>query len=119
MGIIAKKLRQQCPKQTTMAVIINNKKIVAIGTNWVNIVKEACPRQGMESGKGYELCKNTCKQPYHAEIDACLQAGKKAEGATLYLIGHTYCCDNCIQIMKAHKISEVVLCESGDKLNLT
>jgi len=118
MSAIGKKLRQQCAKQTTVAIIMKNKKVIAIGTNWINIIQKECPRKNMPSGKGYELCKTICKQPYHAEVDACVQAGKRAEGGTLYLIGHTYSCENCKQVMRAHGIAELVLCESGETVIL-
>ena len=61
----------------------------------------------MRTGEGYELCKSICKQKYHAEVDACLKAGEAAQGATLILIGHSYCCDDCKRVMKEHGIKEI------------
>lgn len=99
-----------CAKQTTIAIITNGNRAF-IGTNWVNNPQEECPRKDMPSGQGYEMCREICVQHAHAEVDACEQAGEYAKGATLYLIGHTYCCANCLQIMKKYKIKEVKYCE--------
>lgn len=97
-----------CKKQTTIAVIVNNGRYWT-GSNWVNDEQAVCPREGMKSGEGYHLCKEICNQPSHAEVDACLQAGENARGGTLYLIGHTYCCDNCLRVMKEHGIKDYVI----------
>jgi deoxycytidylate deaminase len=90
--------------------------LVSIGTNEIhnNQITE-CPRKGMKSGEGYDLCKTACQQGHHAEVDACLKAGEEAEGATLYLIGHTYCCDSCKQVMEDHGIKRVVISGDGDE----
>lgn len=98
----------KCVKQTTIAIIENNGRYW-VGSNWVENQQSECPRKDLPTGVGYELCKNICNQPYHAEVDACHQAGKGAEGGTLYLIGHTYCCDDCKKIMDLFGIKEVVI----------
>jgi deoxycytidylate deaminase len=84
----------RCAKQITIA-IIENKGSYWIGTNWCRKPQKKCPRKGMLSGEGYELCRTICDQSGHAEENALSAAGKKASGGTLYLIGHTYCCSNC------------------------
>ena len=99
-----------CTKQTTVAVIINNGEFW-VGTNSCDCPQKVCPREGMKTGEGYNLCKDVCKQKAHAEIDACLKAGKKARGGTLYLMGHTYCCDECKKVMKEYGIKKVVINE--------
>jgi deoxycytidylate deaminase len=99
-----------CLKQSTVAVIMKDGILVSIGTNEIhNNQLTECPRAGMKSGRGYELCKNVCKQGHHAEVDACLKAGEEAKGATLYLIGHTYCCDDCKRVMGEHGIIDSVI----------
>jgi len=101
---------RKCAKQTTIAVIENNGEYW-VGSNWCDNPQPECPRREMETGEGYELCREICKQYSHAEVDACLKAGKKAEGGTLYLLGHTYCCENCKKVMEEHGIKEVVIGE--------
>lgn len=100
---------RRCVKQTTIAIIENHGGFW-IGTNWCLNPQTECPRdkQNMKSGEGYILCKEICKQPAHAEIDACMRAGKdNTNNATLYLIGHTYVCDNCKDVMTEYGIKEV------------
>jgi deoxycytidylate deaminase len=102
---------KQCKKQTTVAVIMKEQQFISIGFNEINADISECPRKGMKTGEGYELCKSVCKQNNHAEVNACLNAGEQAKGATLYLIGHTYCCDNCKKVMEEHGIVNVVICK--------
>ena len=97
-----------CAKQTTIAVIENQGRCW-VGSNWCETPQTQCPRQDMPSGVGYELCKSVCQQPYHAEVDACRKAGKKAGGGTLYLIGHSYCCDTCKTVMTQYGIKSIVI----------
>lgn len=98
---------KQCKKQTTLAIIMKGGEFVSMGSNEIHTDVEVCPRIGMKSGEGYELCKSICKQNHHAEVDACLKAGDRANGATLILIGHTYCCDNCKRVMEEHGIVDI------------
>jgi deoxycytidylate deaminase len=100
---------KQCKKQTTLAVIMKDGKLISIGTNEIHEDIKECPRIGMKTGDGYELCKSICKQKSHAEVDACLKAGDNANGGTLYLIGHTYFCDNCKEVMDKFGIKEVII----------
>jgi deoxycytidylate deaminase len=100
----------QCKKLTTVAVIMKHNQLISIGTNSIDYGISECARKDMPTGVGYELCKSICKQKYHAEVDACIKAGENAKGATLYLIGHTYCCDNCKKVMDEHGILNVIVC---------
>jgi deoxycytidylate deaminase len=101
---------KQCKKLTTVAIIMKDNQLISIGTNEIHAVIDVCPRKDMPTGVGYELCKSICHQEYHAEVDACIKAGDKANGGTLYLIGHTYCCDNCKKVMNEYGIKNVVIC---------
>ena len=98
----------KCAKQTTIAIVVNGGR-AWIGSNWCSKPQTECPRKGLPTGVGYEMCSKTCGQLYHAEADACRKAGANADGATLYLLGHTYCCDSCKSIMAAYGIRDVVI----------
>jgi len=100
-----------CAKQTTIAIITNGNKFW-VGTNECKNPQDKCPRKGMKTGEGYELCKQICKQEFHAEVNACMKAGIGAKGATLYLIGHYYCCEGCKRVMDEFGIAEVIICDS-------
>jgi len=101
-------MKGKCIKQETIAIIENNGQYW-IGSNWCHNTQDECPRVGMISGEGYELCKSICGQLNHAEVDACMNAGIYAKGGTLYLLGHTYCCDNCKSVMSEFGIKEVII----------
>ena len=101
-------MKGKCAKQTTVAIIINNGQFW-VGSNWCYNPQEKCPREGMKTGEGYELCKSVCCQPCHAEVDACNKAGENARGGDLYLIGHYYYCDDCKQVMDACGINNIYL----------
>jgi len=98
----------KCAKQETIAIIENNGRYF-VGSNWCWNKQEECPRKDLPTGVGYELCEEICEQSSHAEEDACVVAGDNAKGGTLYLLGHTYCCDNCKSIMNLYGIKEVVI----------
>lgn len=136
-----------CVKTHTGAVVVKNGELVSSLANLCspegNRYGEAvakCPREGMKTGTGYELCK-----PVHAEVMACLAlkvrcahdgptqellekfAGHlkpdedevraaftpeelaKLNGATLYLAGHYWACENCVSFLKAVGITDIRL----------
>lgn len=97
-----------CTKQTTRATIIAPDGRKFVGTNACASPQPVCPRGGLPTGVGYELCGAICRQTGHAEVNACRAAGAAAYGATLYLEGHTYVCGACQRIMDAHGIAATV-----------
>jgi len=105
----------KCKKQTTFAVIVTDNRVF-VGRNGCCNSIENCPREGMGTGVGYELCLNVCGQVSHAEVDAINQAGDLAKGGTMYLHGHTYACDNCIEAASKAGVREIVLVESSKSL---
>lgn len=100
--------RYSCAKQPVLAIIVNNGRFYT-GWNATGVSQAVCPREMLQykTGEGYFLCKNPCKQKNHAEVAACLKAGKHAKGGTMYLIGHTYCCDECKKVLDRYGIKEV------------
>ena len=94
--------RYRCAKQVVKAVLQTIEGQNFIGYNDILVKVTECPRAGMASGDGYELCKSECNQVAHAEVDAvakALSAGAELSGSTLYLYGHTYCCTACQAVM--------------------
>jgi hypothetical protein len=90
-----------CAKQTTRATIIAADGTRYVGTNDCANPQQVCPRAGMPTGVGYELCVNICRQTGHAEVNAVGLAGDAARGSTIYLEGHYYACDNCKAVAAA------------------
>jgi len=99
----------KCAKQETIAIIECLNGRYYIGSNFCRIPQTECPRKGMPTGEGYDICHKICYQNDHAEVNACREAGNDAKGGTLYLLGHTYCCDNCKETMNYYGIKEVII----------
>lgn len=95
-----------CAKQTVVAIIKNNGK-VWFGTNWCENPQRICPRSGMKTGEGYDLCKSICEQVSHAEVMACKWAQAEAEGGTMIIYGHAYVCDDCKRVAREYGIREI------------
>lgn len=108
-----------CLKQQVYACLVTADGKRFFGANWMlNNTVTVCPRLAFESGTRYDLCESECGQgtDYHAErqaINACLEAGASTVGATLYLTGHTYCCDTCKAAMKLAGVETVVRLDVG------
>jgi len=98
-----------CAKQTTRATIVALDGSRYVGENDCLTPQATCPRGDMPSGVGYELCASICHQTGHAEVNAVRAAGSAAEGAILYLEGHTYACGNCKAVAAAAGIREIVV----------
>jgi len=100
-----------CAKQTVIATIIAVDGCKFVSTNYCHDPQKICPRIGMKTGEGYELCKSICKQSAHAEINAIASAGNKANGGKLYVVGHTYACNDCTKAAKEAGIVEIIIGE--------
>lgn len=105
-----------CVKQPVYALIVATNGTHHFGSNWMtNQDVTVCPRVELNcvSGQGYHLCKEVCNQDFHAERFAIQLCTSDTAGATLYLTGHTYCCDDCIAAMKAAGIAKAIVIDSG------
>ena len=104
-------MNNRCAKLTTLAVIETTDGELFWGYNKCNNPQNTCPRDlnNCKTGEGYEMCKAICQQINHAEVNACLSAGKKANGGTLTLYGHYYCCDNCKKTIKDYGIKTIII----------
>ncbi len=98
-----------CVKQTVTATIINSDGRRFVGTNHCLNAQAVCPRADLPTGVGYELCRDICQQPAHAEVNAIMEAGAAAQGATLYLEGHTYACEPCRTACAEAGIHEIIV----------
>ncbi len=89
----------KCLKQVVTATILRDSKVLVIGKNDIsNSEVTECPRKGMKSGEGYDLCISICRQKGHAEvqvIEKAKQLGIDIKGATMEVEGHIYICGDC------------------------
>ena len=104
-------IKGRCAKQIVSATIVTEDGHVFYGQNDCENPQTVCPRDtaGCKSGEGYEMCKDICQQTGHAEINALTRAGDAANGATLFLQGHTYACDPCKEAAIAAGIKRIVI----------
>lgn len=103
-------MRGPCAKQRVIATIVTTDGAVFVGENDCANAQEICPRAGMATGEGYHLCEDICQQAGHAEIVALTKCWERAQGATLYLQGHTYICDVCKAACLAAGLSQMFIC---------
>lgn len=108
-----------CKKQTTVAIIMKNNQVISIASNYIKNNIQECPRKNMPTGQSYDLCKTICNQVGHAEENACKLAEDDAKGAVLYLIGHYYICNSCLDVMKKYKIDCAIICNTGEIINIS
>jgi len=107
------KKRSTCTRRQFGAIVVNGKKeIISTGFNGVVRGAEHCEdigcikdNLGVESGMGHGIC-----PAVHAEQNALIQAGKDAEGATLYLNG--FPCKICARLIVNSGIKRLIM--SGD-----
>ena len=89
-----------CAKQTVTAVIVTASGDRFTATNHCDRPQATCPRAGMPTGVGYELCHDVCGQRAHAEVAAITLAlghGADLVGARMAMSGHTYACGSCLE----------------------
>ena len=136
IGRIIAKRYSTCLKTNTAALIVDrNHTILSWGVNMCcpqgqlyGLPVTECPRMDTQTGTSYALC-----MPLHAEIVACLNAFGigtadrknlwhfpgftkrlreyagffKSRGSVLYLIGHYWACDECIDFLRSAGIDEI------------
>ena len=98
-----------CIKQRVIATIIAPDGRRFIGENDCAAPQVVCLRAGMATGQAYHLCRDICRQTGHAEINALRLAGAAAQGATLFLTGHTYACDDCTAAAREAGVAAIVI----------
>lgn len=108
---IFKSMLGNCAKQVVKASLVAADGSVFYGENSCVNPQKTCPRdlKGFNSGEGYELCKEICKQTNHAEVNAIKAAGVKAKGSVIYLDGHSYACENCKSTAKKAGVKEILI----------
>lgn len=113
--------RLNCVKQTVLARLICKDGRTVHGGNFMNAPVDICPRDtlGMKSGEGYHLCYEVCVQTHHAETDALNKAeelGYDVTDGVMIVIGHTYCCSNCLKTMEDAGLKRCVIIDEDDEV---
>ena len=112
LPVIAK--RSTCFRHQIGALIVKDNKIVSSGYNgnprtFPHCDEMGCIRDelGIKSGTQMETCTGV-----HAEQNALLQAGKMADGATLYC--NAFPCRICARLIINAKLARVVIPKSSN-----
>ena len=98
-----------CVKQTITATLVATNGHRFVATNFCLTPQKVCPRAGLETGVGYDLCKTICNQIAHAEINVVMKASVFAKGSTIYLEGHTYACETCKSFAIKYGVKEIIV----------
>jgi len=96
-----------CAKQRVKATLVTPSGERFVGYNDVESPQEVCPRAGMATGQGYELCLSVCRQPSHAEVAAVKLAGGRASGSVIYVEGHYYACEPCASFARKNGVDRI------------
>lgn len=103
-----------CNKREVVATIVTPGGQRFVGRNDVEARQATCPRAGMATGEGYELCRDVCRQTGHAEVMAvrALQAETPLApiGSVCYIEGHSYACDDCLRALAMAGVRAVRFC---------
>lgn len=109
-----------CARKVVTATIITPSGRRFVGTNHCNNAQAVCPRGDMPTGVGYEMCRDICQQPGHAEMQALVNAaleGEAVAGGVIYIEGHTYACNSCLKTLAEAWIVDVRFREPPKKFN--
>lgn len=100
-----------CLKRVVVARVLDRAgRCISVATNHRANAVYPCPRAGMKTGEGYELCKSVCGQQAHAEVNALASCSfGEARGGTLIIEGHDYACDECLDAARRCYIAKVVV----------
>ncbi len=101
----------------TSTVLVKDGKIISKGINGDGYHQKnnRCEREGMPSGKGYELCPG-CHPDNHSErvaIKKAQELGVDLSDAEAYLYGHWWSCESCMNALSEAGVKNLYLLEGG------
>lgn len=97
-------IRVGCAKRLVVAIPKKGRRHW-IGFNQTGVPSLACFKTW--SGEPFGICDMHCGGVLHAEIDALNKAGRHARGATLYLMGQSFCCQSCTLALKEAGVVDI------------
>ena len=105
-----------CAKQRVYCVILDPVAgNVWKGSNFCYNAQKECPRKDMPTGEGYELCKSVCDQAGHAEWVTASRVIYHLVGGIAFLMGHTYACESCKQILRDVGVTTLFIGKQNEK----
>lgn len=109
--------RSSCMRNKVGAVIVSNKDIISTGYNGAPQFQRNCMEIGycyreknsILSGTSLELCRAVGSHAEANAISLAARNGHSTNGATIYVIGHRFICNQCKALIANANIVKVVL----------
>lgn len=109
--------RASCLRNKVGAVIVNDKDIISTGYNGAPSYQKNCLEIGSCYRNEHNIASGTCLEQCravgsHAESNAISLAARNGHstfGATIYITGHYFCCNQCKALIANAAIKRVLL----------
>lgn len=109
--------RSVCLRNKVGAVIVKDKYIVSTGYNGAPIHQPNCQEIGycyreehsIPSGTNLEKCRASGSHGESNAVSIAAKIGHSTNGATMYVVGHYFICNNCKAVISNAGIKRVVL----------
>lgn len=109
--------RSSCLRNRVGAVIVNNKDIISTGYNGAPQYQKNCLEIGycyrdthkIPSGTQLEKCRAVGSHAEANAISLAARNGHSTNGATIYITGHNFVCNQCKALIANANIKRVVL----------
>ncbi len=109
--------RSSCLRNKVGAVIVQDKDIISTGYNGAPTHQRNCLEIGncyrninnITSGTQLERCRAVGSHAESNAISLAARNGNSTRGATIYIVGHYFCCNQCRALIANAGISRVVL----------
>lgn len=116
--------RSSCKRNKVGAVIVNNKDIISTGYNGAPQYQKNCLEMGycyrdkndIRSGTQLELCRAVGSHAEANAISLAARNGHSTSGATIYITGHNFVCNQCKALIANANITRVVLCNIDNEI---
>ncbi len=109
--------RSSCLRNKVGAVIVSNKDIISTGYNGAPQFQRNCLEIGscyrdnntIKSGTQLERCRAVGSHAESNAISLAARNGHSTNGATIYIVGHNFVCNQCRALIANANIRRVVL----------
>ena len=112
--------RSSCLRNHVGAVIVKEKDIISSGYNGAPQYQKNCleigycyrNKNGIASGTQLEKCRAVGSHAEANAISLAARNGHSTSGATIYIVGHNFICNQCKALISNANIKRVVLLKS-------
>lgn len=116
--------RSSCLRNRVGAVIVKDKDIISTGYNGAPQYQKNClemdhcyrNENGIKSGTQLESCRAVGSHAEANAISLAARNGHSTNKATIYIVGHTFVCNQCKALIANSNIVRVVLLNTEDEV---